>query len=230
MQYKKLDTEDFIVGYNPIIEPAGADDGGLLVTGEYDITSGSLAGDADGTQRVYRQFANIIQGDSTSNLPIGSSFYALTIRRANFKESIHPSSFSINGVRLLTGSADVNYCEAGREYVSTDSTFYLYPDIGVVLKTANTWTNTKAASEEIDTIGYAFIRAGAAEFNYSTNPSFLDENDYVRFTEFAYDPKVYPTTIGLYNDNGDCLAVAKLPKPTKKDFNTDLLFKVELKF
>ena len=230
MQYKKLDTEDFIVGYNPIIEPAGADSGGLLATGEYDITSGNLAGGEDGTQRVYRQFANIIQGDSTSNLPIGSSFYALTIRRANFKESIHPSSFSINGVRLLTGSADINYCEAGREYVSTDSTFYLYPDIGVVLKTANTWTNIRAASEEIDTIGYAFIRAGASEFNYSTNPSFLDENDYVRFTEFAYDPKVYPTTIGLYNDNGDCLAVAKLPKPTKKDFNTDLLFKVELKF
>jgi len=230
MQYKKLDTEDFIVGYNPIIEPAGANDGGLLAAGEYDITTGSLSGPSSGSQRVYRQFANIIQGDSTSNLPVGSSFYALTIRRANFKESIHPSSFSLNGVRLLTGSADINYCNAGREYVSTDSNFYVYPDIGVVLKNTSGFTNVYAASEEIDTIGYAFVRAGASEFNYSTNPSFLDENDYIRFTEWVYNPTTYVTTIGFYNNNGDLLAVAKLPKPTKKDFNTDLLFKVELKF
>lgn len=230
MQYKKLDTEDFIVGYNPVIEPAGADESGLLVAGEYDTQSGDLSGAEDGAQRIYRQFANIIQGDSTSDLPIGSSFYALIIRRANFKESIHPSSFSIGGVRLLTGSADVNYCNAGREYVSTDSSFYLYPDIGVVLKSTSGFANTYAASEEINTIGYAFIRAGASEFNYSTNPSFLDENDYIRFPNWVYNPVTYATTIGLYNDNGDCLAVAKLNKPTKKDFNTDLLFKVELKF
>ena len=229
MQYKRLDTEDFIVGYNPIIEPAGADDGGLLVGTDYSTGRGLLGG-TNAQDRTYKQFANIIQGDSTSNLPIGNNFYYISLFRSKFKESIHPSSFSIGGVELLTGSADVNYCNAGREYVSTDGNFYLYPDIGVVLKANNTWTNTFADSEEINTVANVFIRAGASDFNYSTNPSFLDENDYVRFTDFVYDPKVYLTTIGLYNDNGDCLAVAKLPKPTKKDFNTDLLFKVELKF
>ena len=229
MQYKRLDTEDFIVGYNPVIEPAGADDGGLLTGTDMSKGQGNIAGADDGAGRVYRQFANIIQGDSTSNLPIGASFYYASIFRSKFKESIHPATFRVDDIRVNTGSADVNYCNAGREYSNTAGSVYLYPDIGVILKKTSIG-NVYADSEEINTVANVFIRAGAPEFNYSTNPSFLDENDYIRFTDFVYDPKVYLTTIGLYNDNGDCLAVAKLPKPTKKDFNTDLLFKVELKF
>jgi len=45
----------------------------------------------------------------------------------------------------------------------------------------------------------------------------------------ADNPVVYITTIGLYNDNGDLLAVAKVP-PTKKTFHDEVLFELQLDF
>ena len=107
----------------------------------------------------------------------------------------------------------------------------LYADLGLITKTSEFSAGTVfACSEEINTVATAFIRAGASQFNYSTNPSFSDKNDNIRFGDFINNPVTYITTIGLYNDNGDCLAVAKLPFPHKKDFHTDLIFKVEFKF
>ena len=41
-------------------------------------------------------------------------------------------------------------------------------------------------------------------------------------------PFTYITTIGLYNDDGDLLAVAKLSKPIKKTPSTELVVKVKL--
>ena len=46
----------------------------------------------------------------------------------------------------------------------------------------------------------------------------------------ADQPTVYITTVGLYNDNGDLLAVAKLSKPLAKDFTKESLVRVKLDF
>ena len=47
---------------------------------------------------------------------------------------------------------------------------------------------------------------------------------------FINNPTVYPTTVGLYNDNNDLLAVAKLSKPIQKDFTKEALVRVKLDF
>lgn len=223
--FKQLSPEDYVVDYAPLITPLDAADGSVGVdyydTGQGDI-NGTLA-----QKQVYRQFANIIQGDSESNLPVGSSFYYLTFKRNNFRESIHPATFETNGTRVNTGSSDVNFSEAGRVY--SNGNLYLYPDIGVALKNSS-FSGVYACSEETITISYAFVRAESSEFNYSTNPTFQDSNDYVRFTDWVNNPVTYITTIGFYNDNGDCLAVAKLPKPFKKNFTTEFLASVQFKF
>ena len=52
----------------------------------------------------------------------------------------------------------------------------------------------------------------------------------VRFTDFITAPQTFITTVGLYNDNGDLLAVAKLSKPLKKDFTKEALIRVKLDF
>ena len=44
------------------------------------------------------------------------------------------------------------------------------------------------------------------------------------------DPKVYVTTVGLYNDNNELLAVAKLSKPLLKSFSREAIIKVKLDF
>ena len=44
------------------------------------------------------------------------------------------------------------------------------------------------------------------------------------------DPKVYITTVGLYNAASELLAVAKLSKPLLKSFNREALIRVRLEF
>jgi hypothetical protein len=41
-------------------------------------------------------------------------------------------------------------------------------------------------------------------------------------------PQTFPTTVGLYNNNGDLLAVAKMSKPLLKDFTHEALIRVKL--
>jgi len=78
---------------------------------------------------------------------------------------------------------------------------------------------------------YIFVRARNSEFNYSENPSFISgSTGEVLFNSFIDSPTTYITTVGLYNDNNELLAVAKLSRPLKKDFTKELLLRVKLLF
>ena len=231
--FKKLDPQDIVVAGQPVIEPAGSDPGGVCdVNTEYEVYQTDLAGVG---QYRYRQLANIIQGDATSNLPIGATGYAAVFKRNNFKEALHPGTCRI-GISaddsFKTGSHQVVFTEAGRQYESVSGKGYLYPDIGVILSTelANIGTNITANSEITATNSQVFIRVGASEFNYTTNPSFLSKDDQVRSPDLIYNPRTYITTVGLYNDNGDLLAVAKVPKPIEKSFEKEVLITIELNY
>ena len=85
--------------------------------------------------------------------------------------------------------------------------------------------------EETITSDYVFVRARNSEFNYSENPSFISgSTGEVIYSNFINNPQVYPTTIGLYNDANELLAVAKLSKPLLKDFTKESLVRVKLDF
>ena len=227
MQYKKLTEEDITVGYNPIIGNQ------FELTSSVNVDYSTGVGEKDSSEEAknfrYRQFANIIQGDATSNLPIGNSFFYYALNRKTFKNSIHAPSFRYAGSSLNTEPGDRGTSEAGVVYTNNTRDVFLYPEIGLVLvSSAN--TNIIANSEEINTTSHVYIRARSTEFNYSTNPSFSDFNDKIRFIEWVYNPVVYITTIGLYNDNGDLLAIAKVPKPIKKTFHDEVLIQIQLDY
>ena len=85
--------------------------------------------------------------------------------------------------------------------------------------------------QETITSDFVFIRARNSEFNYSENPSFVSgSTGEVLFPYFINNPQVFPTTIGLYNDGNDLLAVAKLSRPIIKDFTKEALVRVKLDF
>jgi len=85
--------------------------------------------------------------------------------------------------------------------------------------------------EETITSDFVFIRARNAEFNYSENPSYISGSQgVVIYDQFINNPQTYITSVGLYNDNNDLLAVAKLSKPLKKDFTKEALIRVKLDF
>jgi len=86
-------------------------------------------------------------------------------------------------------------------------------------------------SEETITSDYIFVRARNSEFNYSENPSFISgSTGEVIYDNFINHPQVYATTIGMYNDSNELLAVAKLSRPLLKDFTKESLVRVKLDF
>jgi hypothetical protein len=95
----------------------------------------------------------------------------------------------------------------------------------------STGANFTLQSQETITSDFIFVRARNAEFNYSTNPSFISgSNGAVLYNDFINSPQTYVTTVGLYNDANELLAVAKLSRPLLKDFTKESLIRVKLDF
>ena len=84
--------------------------------------------------------------------------------------------------------------------------------------------------EEITSTNY-FCRVNNKRYNFSANPTFFTGSDGA-FTQatFFKDPKVYITTVGMYNDDNELLAVAKLSKPVLKSYSREAIIKVKLDF
>ena len=86
-------------------------------------------------------------------------------------------------------------------------------------------------SQETITSDYVFVRARNSEFNYSENPTFISgPTGEVIYDEFINSPQTYITTVGMYNDQNELLAVAKLSRPLIKDFTKEALVRVKLDF
>ena len=88
-----------------------------------------------------------------------------------------------------------------------------------------------ARNAETITSTHYFVRIKNAEYNFSNNPSFTTGSiGEFRQSTFIGDPKTYITTVGLYNDQRELLAVAKLSKPLLKSFKNEALVRVKLDF
>jgi hypothetical protein len=85
-------------------------------------------------------------------------------------------------------------------------------------------------SEERVSSQYMFVRVKNGEYNYSSNPSYIDRNGNLNNTTMVDSPTTYITTVGLYNDDNNLLAVAKLSQPLKKDFTTEALIRIKLDY
>jgi hypothetical protein len=86
-------------------------------------------------------------------------------------------------------------------------------------------------TENVSTSHY-FVRANNREFNFSNNPTFVVTGSTGEFinSSFNRDPKVYITTVGLYDDANELLAVAKTSQPVVKSFDKEIAIKVKLDF
>ena len=85
-------------------------------------------------------------------------------------------------------------------------------------------------SEEKISSQFYFVRARNNEFNYTTNPSYIDDTGNLNFVSMIDNPKTFITTVGLYNNNGDLVAVAKISQPIAKDFTKEALIRVKLDY
>ena len=113
--------------------------------------------------------------------------------------------------------------------------FSLYHSISGSSAQTNPLTADKyvflARNTEKITSTHFFVRIKNAEYNFSNNPSYVTGSvGQIKEKSFIDDPKTYVTTIGLYNNRLELLAVAKLSKPLLKSFQREALIRVKLDF
>lgn len=80
-----------------------------------------------------------------------------------------------------------------------------------------------------------FCRALPDDFNYSSNPTYIDADGRLTIYDQSINAEnqetfTYVTTIGLYDDSGGLLAVAKLSRPVEKNPSRDLTLRVRLDY
>jgi len=89
----------------------------------------------------------------------------------------------------------------------------------------------KARNEENIRSTYYFCRVRNGDYNYSMNPSFYSGSEAkIRHADMLTNPQTYVTTVGLYNNANELLAVAKLSQPFKKNFHRECVVRVKLDF
>lgn len=116
---------------------------------------------------------------------------------------------------------------ASASYTSANNTI-LYQAISASSNAAN-FPGFQLNSQENVSSDYVFVRINNAQYNYSSNPTFTSgSTGAVRYQTMIYSPQTYPTTIGLYNNNSELLAVAKLSQALTKDFTKEALIRVKL--
>jgi hypothetical protein len=143
------------------------------------------------------------------------------------------------GTIILNASAlDLTYANGGinlgtkrNSNSNDDNPIRLYQTQSVIGLQSGSVSSFQLNCQETVTSDYVFVRARNGEFNYSSNPSFISgSTGAILYDLFINNPSTYITTIGLYNDSNELLAVAKLSKPLKKDFTKEALVRVKLDF
>ncbi len=96
--------------------------------------------------------------------------------------------------------------------------------------TTHLLTASYHANTELNSTIY-FCRAYNHEFNYSSNPTYLNNSEIViKDGDPETPPRAYITTVGLYSDDNQLLAVAKLSEPILKTPENELIARVRLDF
>jgi hypothetical protein len=134
------------------------------------------------------------------------------------------------GIIILDASGSLTpYITAASQSVAIASNNhrFLFNSISASAASSNNFT---AQSSEVISSRYFFTRVKNSEFNYTTNPSIIDANGNLLYTTLINNPQTYITTVGMYNDNNELLAVAKLSKPLTKDFTKEALIRIKLDY
>jgi len=173
--------------------------------------------------KVYNLISGSIDGGTDIYNPTSPTYYGL----------LYPQ----HGIAILNADA----INSAGVFTPATGTSEGTPDNRALLHTALKSGSTNApagktggiqarSSEQVKST-YFFVRVKNAEYNYSNNPSFSSGSlGALRYATFVNDPQVYITSVGLYNDRGELLAVAKLSQPLLKAFTREALIKVKLDF
>ena len=184
------------------------------------------------------QYGVIVDAASTSR-QVGLMFYDAGV-------AVFDLAKITSGSQLVSGSIDA-MSPSGTEYFENNLIPYLLASASIddiVDHVASTrfqsGSLTAITFQNVTNINSSliFCRAAADEFNYSSNPTFVDTNSSTSGRIVVIDPGeedkqesfTYVTAVGMYDAAGNLLAVAKLSRPVEKSPERDLTFRVRLDF
>ena len=113
-----------------------------------------------------------------------------------------------------------------------DNAWKLFTSISGAMSTNSTTNAFQARNVETVSSTHYFVRVKNGEYNYTNNPTYVKgkEGEIANATWKLEAPITYITTVGLYNNRQELLAVAKLSQPIQKSFAIETLIKVKLDY
>lgn len=210
-----------------------------IISGALDGTAGSatssVAFSGSGFGIAYPDLGLIVLNPNAVCPDVGfyvtSSGNNVGVASQAFTSPYYDSSiFSANKIISQRPMAPVTH-SAGISYGVEKSAFNhagLFVSLNLATKGGKAF---KARSAETISSTHYFVRLRNKQYNYSNNPTFYNpDTGALIYADFRNNPKVYITTVGLYNDQNELLAVAKMSKPVPKSFDEEVLLRVRLDF
>lgn len=181
------------------------------------------------------QVSTVVDSANVGN-PLGLLFLDKGVLVLDISRSFDQAGPLSGAIDCVTNTAGVNYNFTGsiKNLMSSAS---MDDFLDHVCSTRFTGSDeTSITFQNITNINSTlfFCRAGADEFNYSSNPTFTDANNRIVVIDPGQEDTqrtfTFVTSIGLYDATDNLLAVAKMSRPVKKDDERDVTFKVRLDF
>ena len=179
---------------------------------------------------------NIVSGSngkatSASPLSGGNKGYTISGSYGLFLPDIGAILLNPSAIGLQVGDGGLNAPMTGS--TGTNLNGYNNSKVFELLRSgslafASTGSGFQLNSQETISSDYVFVRIKNGEYNYTSNPSYISGSGNLVFSNFINNPQTYPTTVGMYNNNNELLAVAKMSKPLVKDFTKEALIRVKL--
>jgi len=190
------------------------------------------------------EFANIIKASDTSSPPVGLIFYEHGTAVLDMKKIFWMDQFmsgTIDAMSDRTGAVGSGIVPGKEILASSFKNFLVSGSIDqIVDHVASTrfgnQNQTSFTFQNVTNINSTliFCRATADEFNYSTNPTFKNSNGRIRVIDPGQEDFqrsfTFITTVGLHDETGNLLAVAKLSRPVEKNDEKDLTVRIRLDF
>ena len=208
------------------------------------ITARSV--NSTGSVTVGSTVRTLIDDSSLASPSVGDSGKVYNIVSGSLNSGVYNPSTPVYyglaypdyGVLILDGKMldqQLGFATVTGSSVEGNNHFVLYHSISGSSLITNPETSDPygflARNSEKVTSTHYFVRIKNAEYNFSNNTSYITGSvGQIAQTSFIGDPKTYITTVGLYNDSQELLAVAKLSKPLLKSFQREALIRVKLDY
>lgn len=229
-----------------------------LAPGSWELTlheTNANTGNATGTKKTTLVDETLgemylLSTSLTRSGPGGSFYYVYSGSLANgiFNGTSSATPYGIvypdAGMIVLNGSAldasaSINTKRTPATGSSAFNSLRLFNSISASMASSSTFAFKGRTLESINSTIF-FARVGNGEFNYSNNVSYYQtgSEQYIKPLLLASGQPAlnanrnitYVSTVGLYNDEKELLAVAKLSRPVRKTSNSEMIIKIKLDY